>query len=106
MKNYEGLFIINLNNVKEEGIKDTLDKIEHEITASGGKVVTVQKMDKRSFSRVANRKVGAGFYANVIFELDPARLHTLRDRFLMHEDVFRAMFTEASPIKPTDIVAA
>ena len=37
---------------KEEGLKETIDKISAEITSAGGKVETVQKMDKRSFARV------------------------------------------------------
>ena len=59
MKKYEGLFILNTAG-KEEGIKDVIDKISAEITALGGNVETVQKMDKRIFSRVANRKHSTG----------------------------------------------
>ena len=47
MKRYEGLFILNTAG-KEEGIKDALDKISAEITAAGGKVETVQKMDRKN----------------------------------------------------------
>ena len=36
MKRYEGLFILN-NTAKEDGIKETIDKISNEIVASGGK---------------------------------------------------------------------
>jgi len=60
VKRYEGLFILN-TAAKEDGIKDTIDKVSAEITQAGGKVETVQKMDKRSFSRVADKKHGAGF---------------------------------------------
>ena len=52
MKRYEGLFILN-TAAKEEGIKDVIDKISAEITSAGGKVETVQKMDKKSFTRIA-----------------------------------------------------
>ena len=56
MKRYEGLFILNAAAAKEEALKDTIDKISTEISAAGGKVETVQKMDKKSFARVADRK--------------------------------------------------
>src|ERR1019366_5799394 len=46
------LFILETTG-KEEGIKDAIDRISSEITSSGGKVETVQKMDKRSFVRIA-----------------------------------------------------
>lgn len=94
MKRYEGLFILNTAG-KEETLKDAIDKLSTEITSAGGKVETVQKMDKRSFSRVANKKHSAGFYVNVIFESQPAALPQLQSRFALSEDVFRVLFTEA-----------
>jgi ribosomal protein S6 len=99
VKRYEGLFILN-TAAKEDGIKDTIDKVSAEITQSGGKVETVQKMDKRSFSRVADKKHGAGFYVNIIFESAPQSLAALEHRFTMSEDVFRVMFTMAPKPKP------
>ena len=94
MKRYEGLFILNTSG-KEEGIKDTIDKISAEIGNAGGKVETVQKMDKRAFTRVADKKYSSGFYVNVIFEGAPTTLSTLHHRFSLNEDVFRVLFTIA-----------
>jgi ribosomal protein S6 len=85
---------------KEEGLKDSIDKISAEITAMGGKVETVQKMDKRSFSRVANKKHPAGFYVNVIFEAQPGLLEQLKHRFAMNTEIFRVMFTNSPAPKP------
>jgi len=96
VKRYEGLFILETAG-KEEGLKDTIDKISAEITSAGGKVETVQKMDKRSFSRVANKKHNAGFYVNIIFEGQPPLLDQLKRRFAMNDDVFRVLFTNAAP---------
>lgn len=92
MKKYEGLFILNITN-REESIKETIDKVSEEIAAAGGRVQTVQKMDKRAFTRVAHRRYTAGFFVNVIFECPPEALQTLRGKFSMSEDVFRVMFT-------------
>ena len=80
---------------KEEGIKDTIDKISAEITSAGGKVETVQKMDKKPFSRVADKKHNAGFYVNVIFESQPAALDQLKHKFAMNGEVFRVLFSNA-----------
>jgi ribosomal protein S6 len=95
MKRYEGLFILETAG-KEESIKDAIDKISSEITSAGGKVETVQKMDKKSFSRVADKKHSSGFYVNVIFESEPAVLNQLKTRFALNEEVFRVMFTNAA----------
>ncbi len=85
---------------KEEGLKDTIDKISAEITSLGAKVETVQKMDKKSFSRVANKRHTAGFYVNIIFEGQPAMLDQLKHRFALDETVFRVLFTNAPAPKP------
>jgi ribosomal protein S6 len=99
VKRYEGLFILN-NAAKEEAIKDTIDKISAEISSAGGKVETVQKMDKKTFTRVADRKYSSGFYVNFVFEGAPAMIAQLHHRFANNEEVFRVLFTLAPAPKP------
>jgi small subunit ribosomal protein S6 len=98
MKKYEGLFILNTAG-KEDSVKDMIDRVTNEITAVGGKVETVQKMDKRTFSRIADKKYNAGFYVNVIFEAKPETVASLGAKLRMSEDIFRVLFTEASEVK-------
>lgn len=98
MNRYEGLFILNTAG-KEESIKDTIDKISGEISNAGGKVETVQKMDKKSFSRIADKKFTAGFYVNIVFESTAAAVDQLKSRFVNNDDVFRVMFTQAPVAK-------
>lgn len=99
MKRYEGLFILNTAG-KEEGIKDALDKISADIIAAGGKIETVQKMERKPFSRVADKRHTAGFYANIIFTSAPAALAALRSKFTLNEEVFRVVFTNSPEPKP------
>lgn len=99
MKKYEGLFILNTAG-REEGVKEAIDKISSEITAAGGKVETVQKMDKRAFARVADHKHNSGFYVNVIFESQPGAIAGLRQKFALNEEVFRVLFSVAAPVVP------
>ena len=99
MKRYEGLFILNLAG-REEGMKDALDKISTDISAAGGKVETVQKMDKKSFARVADKKHSSGFYANIIFAGAPAIIKQLHAKFSLNDEVFRVLFTESPEPEP------
>jgi len=94
VKRYEGLFILDTAG-KEDGVKDTIERISQELTAAGCKIETVQKMDRRPFARVANRKHAAGFYVNFIFTAEPAVMAKLRQRFVHSQDVFRVLFTTA-----------
>jgi len=99
MKRYEGLFILNTAG-REEGVKDALDKISADITAAGGKVETVQKMDRKNFMRVTDKKHSAGFYANIIFTGTPSLVAQLRTKFALNEEIFRVLFTQAPEPKP------
>ncbi len=99
MKRYEGLFILNTAG-KEEGVKEALDKISAEISTAGGEVETVQKMERKSFARVADKKHNAGFYANVIFNGTPSIIAQLRAKFGLSDDVFRVIFTNSPEPKP------
>lgn len=94
MKKYEGLFILNLNG-KEDGVQDAITKISTDITATGGKIETVQKMEKKAFARVADKRHSAGFYANVIFDATPGVIAQLQKKFSLNEDIFRVLFTLA-----------
>ena len=105
MKKYEGLFILNTAG-KEDTVKDMIDRVTNEITSVGGKVETVQKMDKRTFSRIADKKYNAGFYVNFIFEAKPETVAALGVKLRMSEDIFRVLFTEASAPVPVAPVAA
>ncbi len=97
MKRYEGLFILNTVG-KEEGVTELIEKVRSEINAAGGKVETVQKMDKRPFARIADKKHSSGFYLNVIFEAAPASIAPLRAKFALSADVFRVSFMNAAAV--------
>ena len=94
MKKYECLFILNTAG-KEENVKEIIDRISDEINKAGGRVETVQKMDKRTFSRVADKKYTSGFYVNFIFDVKPEAVNALKARFSHSDDVFRVLFTDA-----------
>jgi small subunit ribosomal protein S6 len=99
VKRYEGLFILNTAEI-EEGINQAIDKIRTEIAGLGGKVDTVQKMDRRSFARVANKKQTAGFYVNFIFDAPPDVAEKLKKHFALHDEVFRVLVSIAPEPKP------
>jgi len=99
VKRYEGLFILNTTG-KEEGVKTALDKISAEITTAGGKVETVQKMDRKPFARIADKRHTAGFYANVIFSGTPEIVSTLQSKLALDEEIFRVLFSLSPEPKP------
>ena len=103
-KRYEGLFILNLVG-KEDGLKEAVDRLSAEIGVVGGKVETVQKMEKRPFARVADRRNSGGHYVNIVFEAEPAAISQLQAKFRHSDEVFRILFTEAGKT-PVPVAAA
>ena len=93
MKRYEGLFILNTAG-KEEGVNDLVEKIKSQIAAQGATIETVQKMEKKSFVRVADNKKKDGYYVNYIFQAGPDAIRKLQSHFALNEDVFRTLFSE------------
>jgi ribosomal protein S6 len=99
VKRYEGLFILNTQG-KEETLQETIDKISTEIATAGGKVETVQKMERKTFTRVVDKKHSTGFYVNVIFSVAPAAIAQLRSKFALNEEIFRSLFSLSPEPKP------
>ena len=84
MKRYEGQFILNNNLTstgKDDGVTVALERISKDIEAAGGKIEATQKMDKRNFSRVADKKYSSGFYVNIIFQSPGSAIATLQHKF-------------------------
>ena len=96
MKNYDGLFILNIQG-KDEGLKEAIDTIEKEITTLGGKINGTQKMDRKRFERTAG-DLDSGFYVNVQFSLEPDKLEPLRSKLSLNEIVYRQFYLKQEPV--------
>ena len=95
VKRYEGLFILDLAG-REEGLNDVVEKVKSLLAGSGAKVETVQKMDKKSFARVTDKKVTGGHFVNVVFEATPTVMTALQSKFIHVPEVYRVQFGAAS----------
>tara|TARA_Y100000588_G_scaffold83462_1_gene88008 strand:+ start:9436 stop:9744 length:309 start_codon:yes stop_codon:yes gene_type:complete len=94
VREYEGLFI--LDTAGADSAPKVIDTVKALIVKAGGKVSAEQKMDRRQFSRVADKKHTGGFYVNLLFSLEPAVLDELKIAFKESGDVFRAQITRAT----------
>ena len=95
MKQYEGLFILDTQD-SAEGVDAIIKALGELIDSSGGKVLNEQKMDRRSFARVANKKNSGGFYVNLVFEMAPGGLEEFRAALRKRPEVFRVQITLAN----------
>jgi small subunit ribosomal protein S6 len=96
MKNYDGLFILNIQG-KDEGLKEAIESIEKEIEGFGGKINGTQKMDRKRFERTSG-DLDSGFYVNVQFSLAPEKLETLRGKLDLNEIVYRQFYLKQEAV--------
>jgi len=96
MKNYDGLFILNIQG-KDEGLKEAIDAIEKEITGFGGKINGTQKMDRKRFERESG-DIDSGFYVNVQFSLDPDKVEPLRSKLTLNDVVYRQFYLKQDAV--------
>ncbi|NLL83757.1 MAG: 30S ribosomal protein S6 [Lentisphaerae bacterium] len=87
MRKYDGTYIF-VGLAKDDNVDALLDKAQSEITRLNGVVVNTEVLGKRTFARPMNKKE-SGVYARIRFEMDPAKVNALRDRYLIMEDMFR-----------------
>lgn len=95
MRRYEGLFILDTAGSSDDPTK-LIESVKRHITKAGGKVEAEQKLDKRPFARVANKKHTQGFYVNLLFNCDPKALAAMEMAFAEAAEVFRVQITRAS----------
>ncbi len=101
MKQYEGLFILDTQD-SAEGVDALIKALDELINSSGGKVLNEQKMDRRSFARVANKKNSGGFYVNFMFEMEPGGLGEFQTALRKRPEVFRVQITLANAAASAD----
>ena len=87
MKKYDGLYIF-AGNAKDDVLESNFAKATAEIERFGGKIETQDILGKRTFARPMHKRENC-VYALVRFELDPAQVKELVNRYRLVEEVFR-----------------
>ncbi len=87
MKTYDALYIF-VGISKDDVLEANLEKALAEVSRLGGNVVEKVSLGKRVFSRPMKKRE-SGVYVKVRFELDPAKVDELVNRYHLVEEVFR-----------------
>ena len=87
MKTYDALYIF-VGIARDEALEANLEKALAEVTRLGGNVLEKVSLGKRVFSRPMKKRE-SGVYVKVRFELDPAKVGELVNRYHLVEEVFR-----------------
>jgi ribosomal protein S6 len=84
-RQYEALFVLDTRG-KEEGNKETIERLEKEINAEGAKVLQVQRLEKRELA-YEHRHLKSAYYVNFVIEAAPALIERLRQKFKLDEEI-------------------
>lgn len=95
MNHYEGLFILDTAD-STDSVDAIIKALGTLISDTGGKVKAENKLDRRAFARVADKKHTGGFYMSLNFDLEPGKLDELRAALAKRSDVFRVQITHAT----------
>ena len=87
MKKYDGFYIF-AGQAKDDVLDSYIQKAVAEITRLEGVILSQEVLGKRPFAR-RMRKRESGVYVQVRFELDPANVRELVNRYRLVEEVFR-----------------
>ena len=96
MRHYEGLFILD-TVATTESVDDIIKAIGKLIGKAGGKVNGEQKLDRRGFARIADKKHSGGFYVSLMFDMEPEALGEFKSVLGKRSEVFRVQITSSAP---------
>jgi small subunit ribosomal protein S6 len=101
---YEALLILDVKG-KEDGAKETIERLEKAIAKEGAVIEQIQRLDKRQFSYAAG-KLDYGYYVNFVFEAAPEVIEKLRAKFELDEDIYRQHYLRLKTRKAATAEAA
>jgi small subunit ribosomal protein S6 len=89
-KRYEGMLILNVKG-SEDGAKEVIERLEADFKKEGAVIEQVQKMGNRPFSYAAG-DLSSGYYANFVFQAEPAAISRIQSKLKLDSDVYRQYF--------------
>ena len=89
MKKYEAVFILDMRKVEDEG-KAFSDEFAQNLQSWGGSMVEMNAMGRKQFAREINKRK-AGIYWDYYFDLEPAMVKEIREKYRLDERVIREM---------------
>lgn len=86
-KKYEALVIFS-RDVREDQLDQAIARFVAEIQKFGVTIESTDAIGRRPFARVIDKRE-QGLYAKVRFDVDPANVTALRNRFRLYDEVYR-----------------
>lgn len=93
MRDYELVVIIS-PEVSDEGVPQTLEKLEQMVTSKGGSVTSVEQWGRRKLAYPIRRFM-EGTYVLSLVKLEPSTIKELETDLLLSDEVLRHLLIKA-----------
>ena len=91
--------------LKEESIKETVERIEKTFATEGASIEQVQRLERREFS-YARDHLKSAYFVNIVFEADPTLIDKLRAKLKLDDDVALQNYLQLPAKKKAEKAAA
>jgi len=88
---YEGLFVFP-EQLQDQEIEEARGTVVADLERCGAKVLGSRKLGRRTFARPI-KKMRAGVYVRMVFDMDGQNIDALRGRLKLNETLVRAQIT-------------
>lgn len=89
LKKYEAVFILDIRKSEDEGAAFTKE-FEELIVSLGGKLESTTPMGRRQFTYEIDKR-RAGLYFDFVFEVAPAAVKEIKERYKLDQRILRNM---------------
>ena len=91
---YEALLVLDTRG-KDEGIQETIARLEKLFAAEGAQIEQTQRLEQREFAYEHDNS-HSGYYVNLVFSAEPTVLEKLRTKLKLDNDVTLQNFIKLS----------
>ena len=91
MTTYEGLFVFP-EQLQDQEVEEARGTVVADLERFGAKILGSLKIGRRTFARPI-KKMRAGVYVRMVFEMDGGQIDALRRRLKLNETLVRAQIT-------------
>jgi len=93
------------DTLKSDALGAACESVRSDIKRVGGTVKSEKNVEHRAFVRPIAKKQG-GFYYELVFDLDPAKVAALKERHKLNANIFRSMITVTPTVKAEPVATA
>ena len=95
LNTYEGVYFMDARLKDDDDLEKAVATVKAEIKRLGGTIRNEKPAERRTFAKPQQKQQG-GYYMELLFDMDPANVAALRDRYRLDSNIFRVLIVTAT----------